>query len=190
MSYCQDCGAAVKAGDAFCAGCGVGLDSPADLAESPSHEIPDTQPQKRSTEREDGGFLGRATPTSKKTAVSGLVFGLSIGFLLLWGLAETNAGALGFLSGFVLGTLYLWSRPTTHHTVASGLFITAVVLVFVPILFYIPVIAGAETDTATGAGEQLGGILGLFIWTVVFFIIAIVIAAVGRAVKNRAPESV
>lgn len=53
---------------------------------------------------------------------------------------------------------------------------------------YTPVIAGADPDTLEGAGEQIGGVLGLFIWTVLFAIFAAIIGVIGRSIKKRAHE--
>lgn len=86
-------------------------------------------------------------------------------------------------------TPYIWNRPTTHHSVSLGLYISGIVLVFVPILFYSSMIASANSDTIEGAGTQIGGILGLFIWTVVFAIVAAIVGLIGRAIKNRAPDT-
>lgn len=209
-SFCSACG--YEVGDSS----PVGEDGPADADRTardhpaPSHPEPETdrdggdgpadsestagRTRGDATETAAGDRTGATTitetlaPTSAKTALSGVCFGLVIGFLFAWGLVEVGGAAVGFVGGFVGGTLLVWSRQTAHHSVATGLYVSAGVLVLVPTMFYMPIIAGADPDTLEGAGEQMGGVLGLFIWTVVFAILAAVIGLVGRAVRKRTPE--
>lgn len=114
------------------------------------------------------------------------MFGLVIGFLLAWGLIEAGGAGPGFFAGLVGGTLYMWNKPSTHHSVAAGLYTSAVILVFVPVMFYLPVTAGADSEQLEGAGEVIA--LRMFIWTIVCAITAAVIGVVGRSVPKRAPE--
>lgn len=181
MPYCQDCGAEVADTDAFCSECGADVSDSDDQTVKNDVEYGDI-------EDSDESVVDTLKPTSRKTAATGVIFGLIIGFLFAWGLTEAGASGIGFLGGFIGGTLYIWNRSTTHDSIASGLFISAIVLVLVPIMFYIPVITGADPDTLEGAGEQIGGTIGLFIWTFVFAIIAGIIGLIGRSIKKRAPE--
>lgn len=186
MPYCYECGAEIESAHRFCPECGEQMTGSSETQVDES-EAGSEPPAGEPTDAEEG-FVEKVKPTSSKTAISGVVFGLIIGFLFAWGLAETDAVGVGFMVGFIGGMLYIWTRPTTHHSVASGLYISGLVLVFVPLMFYTPVITGADPDTLEGAGEQIGGILGLFIWTILFAIFAAVIGLVGRSIKKRAPE--
>jgi hypothetical protein len=182
----------VKSTDKFCYDCGteVKIDSETEIEpETRTEPTRSTKPPNRevNTEREEG-INGTLAPTSRKTAVTGGIFGIIIGFLLAWGLLEAGGAGIGFIAGLIGGTVYVWSRATIHHSIASGLYISGIILVFVPLLFYTPIIAGADAETLEGAGEQIGGVLGLFIWTILFAIFAAIIGLVGRAVKKRAPD--
>ena len=176
--YCQDCGTKVNAADGFCSDCGAELRTSATSTDAGGG----------GTSADNQGIIERAKPTSAKTAVTGILFGLVIGVLIAWGLNEVGGAGAGFCIGFVAGTLYIWNKPSTHHSVASGLYVSAALLVFIPIMIYFPMIDAANSETARGAGEVIGGVLGLFIYTVVFAIIAAVIGLVGRSIKKRAPE--
>jgi hypothetical protein len=112
--------------------------------------------------------------------------GLFVGGLAAWGLANLGGSGFGFLLGFIGAMLFLWRKPTATGAVGSGLYISALTLVLVPLFFYGPIVFSSEDpQSAREVGAAVGSIFGLFIWTFVFAIIAVVIGAVGYYLKKR-----
>lgn len=106
------------------------------------------------------------------------------GGFVAWALANIGGSVGGFLIGWIGVTLYLWQKPTGSGALGSGLYICALLLVLVPLLFYGPYLT-EDPETAEEAGMAIGGFIGLFVWTVVFAVIAIVMGAVGYFFKKR-----
>lgn len=62
-------------------------------------------------------------------------------------------------------------------------------MLVLPIAFYLPAVVGTEgTESAEAAGTFIGSIAGLLIWGFVFFILAIVVGAIGYFFKRRASK--
>lgn len=177
--FCPACGGEVDDDMQFCPECGADLRGEADTDDEAEAETPSA------AESEAGGWR-RYLPGSWQIAVAGLVMGLVAGGLVAWGLANIGGSAAGFFLGFVVVTLYLWQKPTGVGALGSGCYIAAILLVLVPLFFYGPMIGASEDpQTAEEIGMAAGSILGLFIWTVVFAIIAAVIGVVGYFLKRR-----
>lgn len=117
----------------------------------------------------------------------GIIMGLIIGFFAAW--ATLNIGpvaGIAFLIGLVGGSYYVYTKPSASAGIGSGLYITALLMVLTPLGFYLPTVIGGTDDTATGAGQFIGSLLGLVIWGFVFLLFAIVTAAIGYYFKRRA----
>lgn len=173
--FCQLCGAQLIEDANFCPGCG------ADLEVANEVETPDTEDLPES----GGPTWGKHLPESWQIALGGTLMGLVVGGLVAWGLTNIGGSVGGFIVGWVAVTLYLWEKPTGAGTIGSGLYIAALLLVLVPLFFYAPYLAEDDPQTAEEVGMAIGGIIGLFVWTVVFAIIAVVIGAMGYYFKRR-----
>lgn len=176
--YCTSCGTELSADSSYCGECGTAVEGsstetePESVTES-SEEHPDSWRQ--------------YTPNSWRVGVAGAVFGLVIGGLVAWALANIGGSGVGFLIAFLGGTIYLWQKPTATGATGSGLYISALLLILVPLLFYGGMLAdiGEDPETAEEAGMAIGGVLGLVIWGFVFTLIAVVVGAVGYFFKRR-----
>lgn len=172
MAYCSDCGAEVAQDAAFCPECGS--DTGQEVPEEPGEEL------EEDAEAEEG--------FNTKRGIAAGVMGLLVGAVVAF--AFTNFGGSGIL--FVITLIgvgyYLYSRKNSARSaIGSGLYILALWILVSPILFYIPIVGGADTETAAGAGQAIGGTLGIVIWGFVGLLIAIVVAAVGYFI-NRGAE--
>lgn len=172
MAYCSDCGAEVGKDVSFCPECGT--ETGEEIPEEPHEELD------KDAETEEG--------FNTKRGIAAGVMGLLVGAVVAF--AFTNFGGAGILFVITLVgvSYYLYDRKKSPRSaIGSGLYILALWILVSPILFYIPVIGNADTDTAAGAGQAIGGTLGIFIWGFVGLIIAIVVAAIGYFV-NRGVE--
>lgn len=121
----------------------------------------------------------------KMLVVSGLM-GVIIGGIAGWATLNLGIGSVAFFVVFLGTTYYLYQKPIPSAAIGSGLYATALLLVLTPILFYLPLVFGAEEGTAAGAGEFIGSLLGLLIWGFVFFLVALVVFVLGYFVNKRA----
>lgn len=126
-------------------------------------------------------------PTSIGVGVVAVVFAVVCGFLAAWGTVTIELSGPAFvLVGLLVGWL-LWGKPIALKAIASGLYYSALLLVLVPILFYVPNLT-SEPETAEEAGVAIGSALGLVIWGFAFALVALVIAGVGYLVNKRATK--
>ena len=136
---------------------------------------------------EDVSAIERITPESWGVFVTAVVLGLVIGGFAAWATANLGVSGWAFLIGFVGGAWYLNKKRLPSEAAGSGLYITALLMILTPILFYVPNIVGMEeVQTAEEAGMAIGSVLGLVIWGFVFFLLAIVTGGIGYAFKRRA----
>lgn len=180
-SYCPSCGEELDGEAAYCPNCGNEIESGVKESDTVPTESDDT-----ADSSDDEGWR-QYSPESYRIGIAGIVFGFVIGGLIAWSLAEIGGSGIGFLIGLLLGTGYLWQKRTATGAIGSGLYISALLLILVPILFYGGMLAevGDEPQTAEEAGQAIGGVAGLVIWGFVFFLIAIVVSAVGYYFKKR-----
>lgn len=184
MTYCSECGH--DAGDAkFCPECGAEINAATEESETNgtvgleetglSTGEADTADE---PEEEDEGIDVKLLTVS---AIMALFVGALVAF------AFTNIGGASFIFFVTLAgvTYYLYDRKqSARSAIGSGLYIFALWLPLAPILFYIPLMGSAEEGTAAGAGQMIGSVLGMVIWGFVFFLIAIVVFAVGYFVNR------
>lgn len=138
-------------------------------------------------ETTDESRLDRFTPESWGIFVTALVMGVIIGGFAAWATANLGVAPVAFVVGLIGGTWFLNKKRLPSEAIGSGLYITALVMILTPILFYLPTIIGeGEAETAEGAGTFIGSVLGLVIWGFVFLLVAIVTAAIGYFFKRRA----
>lgn len=141
-------------------------------------------------EEEIEGSESRLSRISWKMLVVSGVMGIIIGGIAGWATLNLGIGSFAFLIGFVGATYYLYQKPIPSAAIGSGLYATALLLVLTPILFYLPMVFGAEEGTAAGAGEFIGSLLGLLIWGFVFFLLALVVFVVGYFINKRANKKI
>ncbi|MCU4718390.1 zinc-ribbon domain-containing protein [Halapricum hydrolyticum] len=181
VPYCPSCGEELAEDASFCSNCGAEIED----ASSSTEEF---EAQSGSIEPDDDveGWK-QYLPQSWRIGITGVVFGLLIGFLVAWALAEIGGSGIGFLIGLIGGTLYLWQKRTATGAIGSGLYVSALIMILVPILFYGGMLANVDEDpqTAEEVGMAIGGVMGLVIWGFVFFLLAIVVAAIGYFFKKR-----
>lgn len=133
------------------------------------------------------GTVDKLKPDSWSVFVTAVLLGLIIGGFAAWATANLGVAPWAFLIGLVGGTWYLNKKRIPSEVTGSGLYITALVMILTPILFYLPNIVGMEeVQTAEEAGMAIGSVLGLLIWGFVFFLLAIVTGGVGYGFKRRA----
>lgn len=132
------------------------------------------------TEETGGGI-------SWRMAVTGGIMGLIVGGFAAWATLNLGVAAIAFAIGFLGGGYYLYRKRIPSEAIGSGLYITALVMLLTPILFYIPtILSSSEGTDAEAAGTFIGSIAGLFIWGFVFIVLAIVTGAIGYFFKRRA----
>lgn len=121
--------------------------------------------------------------------ITAAVMGLIIGGFGAWATSNLGLAMPAFLVLWVGATYYLYQKPIPSAAIGSGLWVTALVMLLTPVLFYLPVILGdGAGESAEAAGTFIGGILGLIIWGIVFAVGAVVVAAIGWAFKRRASK--
>lgn len=180
-TYCPSCGEELAEDASFCSNCGAEIGD----VSSPTEEF-DTQSNRIETGSDVEGWK-QYLPQSWRIGIAGVAFGFLIGFLIAWALVEIGGSGIGFLIGLIGGTLYLWQKQTATGAIGSGLYISALIMILVPILFYGGTLAdvGEDPQTAEEAGMAIGSVMGLVIWGFVFFLLAIVVAAIGYFFKKR-----
>lgn len=186
MTYCSECGTDV--GDAkFCPECGTEVNTaterPGDIdleetgLSTGGTETDDELDEDADEEPDEGIQVGHIAAS--------LVMALLVGAIVAF--AFTNIGGSAILFFVTLGgvTYYLYDRKqSARSAVGSGLYIFALWLPMSPILFYIPLMGSAEEGTAEGAGQMVGSVLGMVIWGFVFFLIGLVVFAIGYFVNR------
>ena len=126
---------------------------------------------------------------SWRMAITGVVMGLIIGGLAGWATLNLGVGAIVFVVVWAASAYYLYRKPIPSAAIGSGLYISALVALLLPILFYVPtILSSSEGESAEAVGAFAGGILGLFIWGFVFLVVAVVLAAIGYFVNRRAKK--
>jgi|GEM_PF-4727875 len=118
--------------------------------------------------------------------VTAIVMATVIALFGAW--ATLNLGIAGPVAAvlFFVSAYWLYKKPIPSAVVGSGLYVTALLMLLTPVGFYVPTILSGNADSAEAAGAFIGGILGLFIWGLVFAVGAVVVAAVGYFAKKRA----
>lgn len=120
-------------------------------------------------------------------AVVAVSLGLLIGFFAWWAFLNIGGAGAVFIVGWVGGAAWLWRRELATDAFGLGLYVVALEMIAVPVLFYVPTILGAsDTGGFAGAGEFIGGILGLVIWEIVFGVFAVIEFAIGYFARKRA----
>lgn len=185
--YCPSCGEELSDEVGFCSNCGTkinGLDLNEDAKTDES--VNTTSEKEKSVEANEDGWQSYLAD-SWRIGVSGVFMGLIAGALIAWSLSNIGGSIVGFLMGFVGVTVHLWQKRTATGVLGSGLYITALLLILVPIFFYGGMLAevGDDPGTAEEVGMAVGGVLGLVIWGFVFTLIAVVVAAIGYFFKKR-----
>lgn len=192
MTYCSECGTDV--GDAtYCPECGteIGASTKATGAGTTVGQA-ETGPSTGATEidedEEEKADTDEGIQVTRLTA--SLVMALFVGALVA--MAFSNIGGSAILFFMTLGgvTYYLYDRKgSARSAIGSGLYITALWLPITPIMFYLPLMGSAEEGTARGAGQVIGSVLGMFIWGFVFFLIGVVVFAIGYFVSRGVDEN-
>jgi hypothetical protein len=178
--YCTSCGAELEPEVQFCGECGAEID-PEEPADTEGESDPSVE-----TTVDESDSSRQYLPESWRVGFAGAFFGIIVGGLVAWALANIGGSGIGFFVAFVGVTLYLWRKETATGAIGSGLYISALVLILVPILFYSPNLASSEDpQTAEQAGMVIGSALGLVIWGFVFALVALVVGAIGYFFKRR-----
>lgn len=174
MAYCPSCGSKVDDSAQFCSDCG----EPIGTAENDANAV---------AESDDATFEETEGLDWSLLAVS-VVMGLLAGGFAAWATANMGISSVAFLVVLAGTSYFLYQKRIPSEAVGSGLYITALIMVLTPLLFYIPTVLGANEGTPEGAGQFVGSILGLIIWGFVFVLFAIVTAAIGYFFKRRASK--
>lgn len=180
MSYCPDCGTEVIEEAQFCSNCGATLQSSTEESSSPSVDNTKTK-----TENSESDGEGIETGRAIASGVMGLIVGVVVA------LAFTNFGgsSILFLITVIGVTYYLYSRQETIKLATGmGLYITALWMPLAPIIFYLPLAGSANSETAAGAGQAIGSVLGMFLYGFIGLIIGLVLAAIGYFVRKGERE--
>lgn len=176
MTYCTSCGSELTEDVKFCPECGT-EQAPKEIDAS---QEDDGLIEEGEVPSDEGGF-------SIKMALAAGVMGVIIGFFALWG--TINWGSLSgavFLIAFLGSSYFLYHKRIPSEAIGSGLYITALVMILTPLVFYLTSLTTNQQGGIAGAGVMLGSILGLVIWGFVFLLFAIVAAGVGYFFKRRA----
>lgn len=176
MPYCPDCGTEVIDEAQFCSDCGSTLQSSTGTPAGDAKAV---------TESSENDAEGIETARAVASGVMGLVVGAVVAF------AFTNFGGSSILFLITLAgvTYYLYSRQETVRLAAGmGLYITALWMPLAPIVFYIPLAGSANSETAAGAGQAIGSVIGMFLYGFIGLIIGLVLAAVGYFIRKGERE--
>ncbi|MDY7082046.1 MAG: hypothetical protein SXQ77_06495 [Halobacteria archaeon] len=150
-------------------------------------------------------------------AVTSAVMGAIVGGFLAYALQNmgTPVSVGGFLLGFVLGGMYLYTKRVPSESVGSALYLVALVMLVTPFSLYFLRVNVPDNVSASGTlkveNVKFGGdvlfqagsifvenlstgnvssIIALVVWTVVFVIVAVVTAIAGRIVKGLASSAI
>lgn len=149
------------------------------MATEPTTELSTEQIEQDSLDRmaADGRnrFMKLIDSASKSVLGLSILMGIVVGALCAWALSGMGLGLVGFLAGGALSWYHLMHRQNGWLVAGRGTHISAVVMFFLPLLFYIPsLFASAGTETAAGAGAFVGSFLGIIIWGIVFGFLGVV----------------
>lgn len=115
------------------------------------------------------------------------IMALIIGGLTAWATLNLGIAMIAFFVAAGGCGYYLYQKQIPSQAIGSGLWIAALVMLILPISFYLPTIVGTgDVESAEAAGAFVGSIAGLFIWGFVLLILAIVVAGIGYFFKRRA----
>lgn len=184
MTYCSECGH--DAGDAkFCPECGAEVNATSETSDT-DRAVGLDETGLSTGEADTDDELGEDDEgIDVKLLTVSAIMALFVGALVAF--AFTNIGGASFIFFVTLAgvTYYLYDRKqSARSAIGSGLYIFALWLPLAPILFYLPLMGSAEEGTAEGAGQMIGSVLGMVIWGFVFFLIALVVFAVGYFVNR------
>lgn len=180
MSYCQECGTEVDEESQFCPECGVSLHSDAEESTAANGGMAAT---------ESTGEIEEDETLDTGRAIASGVMGLIVGAVVAFAFSNVGGGAFWFLITLVGVGYFLYSRQeTVKLVVGMGMYITALWMPLAPIIFYIPMVGKANSETAAGAGQAIGSILGMFIYGFIGLIIGLVLAAVGYFLRRGERE--
>lgn len=131
-------------------------------------------------------FLGLINNASKTVLGLSIPMALVVGGLCAWALSGMGLGLIGFLAGGAATWYHLMHRQNGWLVMGRGLHLSAGVMFFLPLLFYIPSLFGsAGTDTIAGAGTFVGSFLGIIIWGIVFGFLALFLGVVGYLLNRK-----
>lgn len=187
-NYCSNCGTELTSDSKFCSECGteVGESTKATGAGTTIGQAEtDISTEATDVDEDEDEKADTEEGIHVKHLTASFVMALVVGSLVA--LAFSNIGGSAILFFVTLGgvTYYLYDRKgSARSAIGSGLYITALWLPITPIMIYIPLMAGAEEGTARGTGQAIGSILGMFIWGFVFFLIGLVVFAIGYFVSR------
>lgn len=173
MSFCGECGTEVDS-QKFCPECGTQIQDDATESDEPDAPTADAEA--------DDGF-------NTTLGITAVLMGVLVGAVVAF--AFSNIGGASILFVVTVAGVGYWlykNAQIPSEAVGSGLYVFALWLILSPIMFYIPVIGGANTDTAGGTGTALGGIMGMVIYGFIALILAVVAGAVGYFSKKRAKK--
>jgi hypothetical protein len=180
--HCPECGEEIPENNNFCSECGAEISADeATVTEENTKLNEDNNPQPDRSD-ENGVLAG----FSWKMGVTATALGLLIGGFAAWATANIGSSSIAFVIAFPAATYYLYQKPIPSAAIGSGLYITSLVAVLTPIVFYLPTVVGDQPEGLEGAGTFIGGLVGLVIWGFVFAIVSVVIAAVGYFFNKRA----
>lgn len=124
------------------------------------------------------------------TGITAIGMGIVIAIVGAWAGAGIGVTWPAFGVGLVGGTWFTYRQSIPSAALGSGLYITALLLLLVPITIYIPSILSSTTkEGATFVGAFTGSVLGLFVWGFAFAVAALVTAAIGYFAKKRARKN-
>lgn len=180
MAYCPECGTEVGADTRFCPDCGTELRSAELGDEQSSQQLGESKDVEGATSGE-GIEVGRAIASG--------VMGIVVGAIVAFAFTNIGGASILFLVTLVGVGYFLYSREkTTKAAVGMGLYITALWMPLAPIIFYIPLAGGANPDTAAGAGQAIGSVLGMFIYGFIGLIIGLILAVIGYFLRRGEGE--
>jgi hypothetical protein len=179
MSFCTDCGTELSDGVAYCPDCGTAVD------DTPTESAGDADD---GTADLDGTYIEEGKDkTSWGIVITAAIIGLLPGLLLAWGFTNIGGSGIVFLIGWIGAAVYLRNKRLVSEAAGAGLYITALLLPLVPILFYVPTL-GSDPQTASETGMVIGSFIGMFVYAIVFAIIGVILAAIGYFLKKRAAK--
>mgnify|MGYP002761378142 FL=1 len=179
--YCSECGEEISEQNKFCPECGAEISAGEATVTEENTELNENNDSQPNHSDKNGILSG----FSWKMGVTATALGLLIGGFAAWATANIELSGIAFVITFPAAAYYLYQKPIPSAAIGSGLYITSLVAVLTPIMFYLPTVVG-DPESLEGAGSFIGGLLGLVIWGFVFAIISVVIAAVGYFFNKRA----
>lgn len=177
MPYCPECGTEAKDTTNFCPECGASLQFNAEDT---------TSARRESSSGELDNQVSTAEGIETGRAIASGVMGILVGAVVAFAFTNIGGSSILFLITIAGVGYFLYSKQETIKLiVGTGLYIVALWLPLSPILFYIPLAGSAGSETAAGAGQAIGSILGMFIYGFIALIIGVVLAAVGYFVRKN-----